>query len=323
MTAIFVPHTDHRPLAVDIVLANEFSLMCLAATLEPLRAANRVAGETLFAWRLLSSDGDPAITSSGVPFPVTGRFEAREARDTIIVVSAFDHERHGAPLIGRLRAVARRGIPIGGVEAGSWIMARAGLLDGYRATTHWEDIDEFARAFPAIDAVSDRYVVDRDRFTTGGATPALDLMLHLVRVRHGIAIALDVASIFIYDQERLSTEPQRIVSIGRLGRAEPKLAAAIRLMEGAIDEPLPMAALARRVRLSPRGLQKLFRRRLGMAPQTYFLALRLANARRLLQETRRSVIEIALASGFASASAFARAFRRRFGCTPRSIRKVT
>ncbi|MBM3597284.1 MAG: GlxA family transcriptional regulator [Alphaproteobacteria bacterium] len=319
---LFGPQPGNRPLVVDLVLASEFSLLSLAATMEPLRAANRVSGETLYKWRLLSEDGRPALTSSGVPIPVAGRFEARDVRDVLILVAAFEPERNGAPLLARLRQAARAGTPIGGIESGGWIMARAGLLDGRRATTHWEDIDEFARRFPAVDVVVDRYVVDGDRFTTGGATPALDLMLHMVRAQHGIAVALDVASVFIYDQERLPSEPQRIVSVGRLAMAEPKLAAAIRLMESTVDEPLRIADLARRMKMSSRGLQKLFRRRLDMAPHAYFMELRLATARRLLLQSRRSVLEVALASGFASATSFSRAFARRYGRSPRAVRRA-
>ena len=147
-------------------------------------------------------------------------------------------------------------------------------------------------------------------------------MLHMIRSQHGIAVALDVASVFIYDQERLPTEPQRVVSVGRLASTEPKLATAIRLMEDSIDEPLQMAVLARSVRLSPRGLQKLFWRRLGVAPHAYFMELRLATARRLLQQTGRSVLDISLASGFGSSSSFARAFARRYGRSPRTVRRA-
>ncbi|HKF70641.1 MAG TPA: GlxA family transcriptional regulator [Stellaceae bacterium] len=318
---LFSARTTDQPLVIDLLVVDGFSLMSLAATMEPLRAANRVSGRPLYDWRLVSPDGKSALSSSGVPLPVSGALDPKRSRDALIVVAAFEAQRRGAGLAARLRAVARAGVPLGGIESGAWLLAKAGLLDGYRATAHWEEVDEFAAAFRAVDVVADRFVIDRDRFTAGGATPALDMMLHLIRVQHGMTIALNVASIFIYDQEHLPADRQPIVQVGRLGFVEPRLTAAIRLMEGSIEEPLTIARIAAEIGLSARSMQTLFTRHLGAAPRTYYLDLRLDAARRLLQQTRRSLVEIAVACGFASASAFSRAFRRRYGRSPRELRR--
>jgi transcriptional regulator GlxA family with amidase domain len=318
---LFSARTTDVPLVIDLLMVDGFSLMSLAATMEPLRAANRVSGRALYDWRLLSPDGRPVVSSSGVPFPVSGPLDPRPSRDALIVVAAFEAQRRSAGLAARLRAIARSRVPIGGIESGSWILAKAGLLDGYRATAHWEEVDEFAAAFPAVDVVADRFVIDRDRLTAGGATPALDMMLHLIRIQHGMTIALNVASIFIYDQEHLPADRQPIVQVGRLGFVEPRLTDAIRLMEGSIEEPLAVARIAAEIGLSARSLQTLFVRHLGVAPHAYYLDLRLDAARRLLQQTRRSIVEIAIACGFASASAFSRAFRRRYRRSPRDLRR--
>ena len=151
--------------------------------------------------------------------------------------------------------MARRGVPLGGVEAGAWALALAGLLSGRRATTHWEDLEEFAARFPDIDVRPDRFVVDGPRFTTGGASPALDMMLNLIRARQGYALALDVASIFIYDQSRAAEDPQPMVSLGRLGWHEPRVSAAIRLMEERVERPLAIPAIARRAGVGARTLE--------------------------------------------------------------------
>jgi AraC family transcriptional regulator, glycine betaine-responsive activator len=309
------------PLVVDLLVVDGFSLMSLAATLEPLRAANRVSGRALYDWRLLSPDGRPALSSSGLPIPVAAALDPKSRRDALIVVAAFEAERRAAGLATRLRAVARARTPLGGIESGSWILAKAGLLDGYRATAHWEEVEEFAAAYAAIDVVADRFVIDRDRFTAGGATPALDMMLHLIRVQHGMTIALNVASIFIYDQEHLPADRQSIVQVGRLGFVEPRLTAAIRLMEESLEDPLTVARIAAQIGLSARSMQTLFVRHLGAPPRAYYLDLRLDAARRLLQQTRRGLMEIAVACGFASASTFSRAFRRRYGRSPRELRR--
>jgi transcriptional regulator GlxA family with amidase domain len=318
---LFSARTTDLPLVIDLLMVDGFSLMSLAATMEPLRAANRVSGRALYDWRLLSPDGRAVLSSSGVPFPVSGPLDPKPARDALVVVAAFEAQRRSAGLAARLRAIARAGVPLGGIESGSWILAKAGLLDGYRATAHWEEVDEFATAFPAVEVVADRFVVDRDRFTAGGATPALDMMLHLIRLQHGMTIALNVASIFIYDQEHLPADRQPIVQVGRLGFVEPRLTAAIRLMEGSIEEPLTIARIAAETGLSARSLQTLFARHLGAAPHAYYLDLRLDAARRLLQQSRRSIVEIAVACGFASASGFSRAFRHRYQRSPRDLRR--
>ena len=310
------------PLTVDLLILPETSLLSLASVMEPMRGANRVAGRRLFEWRLWSADGATPESSSGLPIAVSGAFDPGQAAEAVIALSSFNVDQYGtAHVLGLLRRAARRARAMGGVEAGAWLMARAGLLDGRRATTHWEDLDAFAAAHPEIDVRPDRFVVDGPRFTTGGASPALDMMLHLVRARYGYAIALDVASLFIYDQARGAEDPQRQVSLGRLGWREPRLREAVALMEGALAEPLAVAEIASAVGCSPRRLEELFRARLGVGPYGYYLTLRLNAGRRLALETALTMAEIADTTGFSSASAFARAFRSRFGESPGAARR--
>ena len=310
------------PAQIDLLLLPEFSLMSLAATVEPLRAANRVSARTLYAWRLLSVDGAPAVTSSGLAINVHGPFLSDTPRDALIVIAAFNARRHAVPLLAGLRRAARRGVPLGGIESGSWVLAQAGLLDHHRATTHWEEIEEFALKFPEIEAVVDRYVVDRKRFTAGGAAPALDMILDMLRRQHGLALALDVASIFIYDPRQSAHDEQRIVAVTQLAGSDRQLAETIRCMQAHLDEPLSIGAVARRIGLSTRALQLRFHARLGMSPYAYYLNLRLSAARRMLQQTRHSAGEVASAYGFGSGSAFARAFRIRYGVSPTEARRL-
>lgn len=295
-------------------------MLSLAAIMEPMRGANRVAGRALFDWRLLSPDGAPSESSSGLPLAVSGTTDAETDADAVIALASFEVQAHGDALSAPLRRVARRGIALGGVEAGSWLLARAGLLTGKRATTHWEDLEAFADAHPEIDVRPDRYVVDGRIFTTGGASPALDMMLHLVRARYGYAIALNVASLFIYDQAHQGDDPQPQVSLGRLGWREPRLREAVALMEASLDDPKSISSLAQQIGCSERRLAELFQSRLGTAPYAYYLTLRLNAGRRLTIDSALSMAEIAGATGFGSASAFARAFRGRFGESPSEAR---
>jgi transcriptional regulator GlxA family with amidase domain len=193
---IFAP--EAAPLSLDLLITPDANLLSVAATLDPLRAANRIAGRALYSWRLVSPDGAPPPLGAGVAPPVAGAFDPAVAHDALVVVSSFEVERHATPaLLAGLRAAARRRRAVGGVEAGSWLMAKAGLLEGRRATTHWEDFEAFALRHPEVDVRPDRYVIDGPRFTAGGAAPALDMMLALIRARQGAALALDVASVFI------------------------------------------------------------------------------------------------------------------------------
>jgi transcriptional regulator GlxA family with amidase domain len=318
---IFAPSAE--ALSLDVLVLPGANLLSLAATVDPLRAANRVAARTLYRWRLVSPDGAPPMTAAGLPIPVDGAFEPEAAEDALVVVASFDIDRHATPrLAARIAAAARRRRATGGVEAGSWLLARAGLLDGRRATTHWEDFEKFAAAHPAVDLRPDRYVIDGPRFTTGGAAPALDMMLALVRARQGAAVALDVASVFVYDEARAAETPQPSVSLGRLAARDPGVAAAVRAMAASLDAPLPIPAIARRAGLAERTLEARFRRSLGVTPRAYYLSLRHNEARRLLRDGPAAVAEAAAAAGFGSASAFARAYRARFGESPTAARRA-
>ncbi|GLS33951.1 Transcriptional regulator GlxA family, contains an amidase domain and an AraC-type DNA-binding HTH domain [Mesorhizobium albiziae] len=320
MPTIFL--AERSPVKVTLLVLSGSSLMCVASAVDPLRAANRVAGETMFDWKTVSVDGQPAITTSGLPIAVGGRFEPSEKTDVLVLIGGFGTRDHVSPgLTAGIRQVAKAARACGGVEAGTWLLGRAGLLEGRKATTHWEDMEDFAAAFPGADVRPDRYVIDGPVFTTGGASPTFDLMLHLIRTRLGMAVALDVASVFIYDQANAATDAQPLVSLGRLDGYDPRLAQAIRLMEAHVDEPLTIAAIAKRTGVTARALEMIFRKSIGETPGAYYLRLRLNAARRLVLDTRVAMADIAARTGFSSAAAFSRAFSKTFGEAPVRLRR--
>ncbi len=313
---------DQTALDVTLLVFSGASIMCVASAVDPLRAANRIAGAAMFDWKLVSADGRPAITTSGLPIAVSGRFDATRKTDVLIAIGGFGTRYEtAASLVTGFRRAARGTRAVGGIEAGSWLLARAGLLEGRAATTHWEDLEDFAAAFPGADIRPDRYVIDGPVFTAGGASPTFDLMLHLVRARLGMAVALDVASVFIYDQARAATDAQPLVSLGRLDGYDPRLAGAIRMMEGHVDRPLTIAAIARRTGVTARTLEKIFSRAIGETPGAYYLRLRLNVARRLVLDTAEPMVDIAARTGFSSGSAFSRAFSAAFGQPPAQMRR--
>lgn len=309
-------------LSVDLLIMPDTSLLSLASVMEPMRGANRVSGQALFRWRLFSVDGAVPDSSSGLPIRVEGAYGQTPRSDLLIVLSSFNVNRYStSATLALLRRAARNGQVVCGVEAGSWLMARAGLLRGRRATTHWEDLDQFADDHPEIDVCPDRFVIDRRFITTGGAAPALDLMLHLIRSRHGQALALDVASLFIYDQTRPAEAPQPQVSLGALGAREPRLGRAVALMEQTLGDPIRTATIADRIGCSARRLEELFQAHIGTTPLGFYLSLRLGAGRRMLLDGSMGIADIAEATGFSSSSGFARAYRRRYHESPSETRK--
>jgi transcriptional regulator GlxA family with amidase domain len=317
---IFQPSAE--PLRLTLLVFSGCSIMCVASAIDPLRAANRIASRSAFDWTIVSADGRPPQTTSGLPVAVEGRFEPAAKTDVLIAIGGFGTRYETtAPLVAGFRRAARQARAVGGIEAGGWLLGHAGLLEGRAATTHWEDLEDFAATFPGADVRPDRYIIDGPVFTSGGASPTFDLMLHLIRSRLGMAVALDVASVFIYDQARAATDAQPLVSLGRLDGYDPRLAQAIRLMESHVDQPLPISAIARRVGLSVRGLEMTFGKSIGETPGAYFLRLRLAAARRLVLDTREPMADIAERTGFSSASAFSRAFANAFGKPPSLLRQ--
>ncbi len=321
MRHLFEPAAD--PLQVTYLVLPESSLMTVASAVDPLRAADRVSGRSLFRRRMVSVDGRAPQTTCGLPVAVAGAFDPQAVApgSLLLVIAGFNAARHaGGPLLARIRAAARRAGGVGGIESGAWVLARARLLDGRAATTHWEDLEDFAAAHPAVRVRPDRWVVDGRVLTTGGASPTFDFMLHLIRSRCGYGVAIHVASVFSYDEAHAGTDAQPLVSLGRLAWHEPRVAAAIRAMEERLDAPVAVSTLAARSGVSARTLEKLFTATVGTTPGRFYQDLRLDAARRLVVDTRLPMTQVAVRTGFASASTFARAFRRRFGETALTLR---
>jgi transcriptional regulator GlxA family with amidase domain len=225
-------------------------------------------------------------------------------------------------LFAQLRRFDRQGKDIGALCTGSHILARAGLLDGYRCTIHWENLAGFAEDFPQIEATPELFEIDRNRFTCSGGTAALDMMLNLISSQHGHDLAASVSDQFIHERIRDQHDQQRMALPARLGVRHPKLMAVIKLMEANLEEPLDRGELASAAGLSSRQLERLFRKYLNRSPARYYVELRLNRARLLLLQTNMPVIDVALACGFVSASHFSKCYRDFFGKTPRKERNI-
>ena len=313
--SIFAPSSD--PLTIALLVLPQASILEVASTLDPLRSANRHLGHDAYRWRVVSPDGAPIPLTCGIELPSSGPLRTASADALIVIAGYRQSDVATSPLIRDLSRMARHFKAIGGIDAGGWVLARAGLLNGHKATVHWEDFEDFAAAHPNIDVLPNRYVIDKRRFTAGGAAPAADLMLHLIRSRHGPALALQVAASFI-TTAREGSDPQ--ITPPADPRLDPRVAAAIARMESQLDAPKPTAKIAAALNLSPRRFETLFRQNLGQTPGAYALQLRLSAARRLITDTRHPLAEVALRTGFTSASTLSRAFQNHFGLAPSHLR---
>jgi transcriptional regulator GlxA family with amidase domain len=314
---------DDQPQVYGFFLHPRFSMLAFTSAVEPLRAANRLSGRKLYEWKIISHDGRPVSSSSLIEVLPHGGLDDFEMLPNVVVVAGLSAQFfEDRKLFAWLRRLARRGCRIGALSTGSYTLAKAGLLDGYRCTIHWENLTGFREDFSNLDATGELFEIDRGRFTCSGGTAALDLMLSLMALEHGRTLATQVAEQFIHERIRDTHDRQRMSLRSRLGISHPKLLKVLELMEEHLEEPLPRSDLARRTGLSTRQLERLFRKYLGRTPTRYYQELRLYRARTLLTQTSLSVLDVALACGFVSASHFSKCYREFFRCTPREERQV-
>ncbi|MCT4655128.1 MAG: GlxA family transcriptional regulator [Cohaesibacter sp.] len=315
----------------SFLLFDQFSNLCLANAIEPLRAANMKAGKMLYDWSLISPDGEPVFSSSTMEIKAGHALgdlaDAPQGSalvpDILFTMPSYHYRSHGQPdILAQLRKLAKRGVTLGGLDCGSHMLAKAGLLDGYRATIHWEEVGLFEERFLDVEVTTDRFVIDRNRITAGGGTTTLDLMLELIRRDHGESLANEVAGVFVYDHERPPSDAQWMTPAGILARRNPAIAKVLTLMIDTLEAPLPMGEIASRTGMSQRGLERLFQAVLSTTPRKYYQHLRLSKARSLLMESRLTVEEIAVRSGYRTAIAFTRAFKGEFGIQPSRLRKM-
>ena len=313
--------TAKTPTSVGFLLVPGFALMSYAAAVEPLRAANLLSGRELYRWWHAAPGGKPVTASNGVAILPDCGTSTERAADMVLVCAGgnpalFDDKSAFA----WLRRLARKGVTIGGISGGPYILAKAGLLGGARATLHWEHLPAFREAFPDVEVVPSLFEIDGNRITCSGGISALDMMVALIERDHGRQLAASVGDWFLHTHIREGFGPQRMDLRYRLGVADEKLVAVLRAMETNLETPLARGALAHEAGVSLRQLERLFHRHVGHGIHAHYRMLRLDRARQLLRETTLPVLDVALATGFGSSSQFARAYAKTFGEPPSRTR---
>jgi transcriptional regulator GlxA family with amidase domain len=299
------------------VLMEYFTLLSFSSALDALRIANRMSGKKLYDWTFIGENEEFVSCSAGTQFKLDTTLIELHRDDTILLCGGTTiQESTTKKLIGWLRREARRGLIIGGLCTAAYPMAKAGLLDGKKATIHWENQDSFAEEFLEVELTKTVFVCDGNRYTTAGGTSSIDLLLKIIADDHGEELANAVADQMIYSSIRTDQDTQRLSVPTRIGVRHPKLSKVIQMMEINIEEPMSPSILAKDVGMSTRQLERLFRRYLDRSPKRYYMELRLQKARNLLMQTDMSVINVALACGFASPSHFSKCYRAHYDTTP-------
>lgn len=316
------PSRSRWPRSFGFVLVPEFSMMPFTAAIEPLRVANRMYGREIYSWKTLSGDGGPVRASNGAVVQVDSMLRLIGLADAVVVCAGVNAYSHLDPdLAAQLRRASRQGALIGSVCSGSIVLADAGLLDGRRCTGHWEDLETLAENYPSLDVTKSIYEFDGNRFTCSGGTAPLDLMLHFIAQDFGRDLAAQVADQMLHHSARKPAEPQRLDLSERTGARNPRVLDVIAAMEANLESPLPLAELAEVAGLSLRQLERLFGAELGMRPGLYYRQLRLKRARHLVLQTGMSMMQVAVATGFSSATHFAKAYGAMHGVAPSKDRE--
>jgi len=312
-----------QPTRIGFYLVPQFSMIAFSNALETLRMANQVTGETLYEWTLISSDGLPVSCSNGITLTPDHGTNRHDGNYQAIFVCGGNniHQLDDEAGVNWLRLYDRPEVVLGGLCTGSFVLAKAELLNNHRCTIHWENLASAREQFPHLVLSPELFEMDGNRYTCAGGTAPIDMFMCEVRDRHGAEVAKRISEQFICERIRDKNDRQRVPLTQRIGASQPKLADAVSLMEANIEEPMTLDELSFHVGLSRRQLERLFQRYLSCVPTRYYLELRLERARQLLLQTSMPIVDIALACGFISAPHFSKCYRDTYSVPPRDERR--
>lgn len=313
-----------KPYRFGFLLVPNFTLIGFSSAIEPLRMANMVSRSTRYEWLTVTGDGEAVAASNGVRVMPDCSIHDAPKLDALFICGPNPvPPKRDQMLIAWMRKISESGTALGGICTGSYLLARAGLMTGYRCTVHWEDTEGLTNEFHDIIVSPRIFEIDRDRYTCSGGIAAIDMMVTLISTHPGgRELASAVAELLVCERIRNSGDRQRIPLRQKLGTGQPKLSEAVTLMESNLEEPLSVDELANYVGLSGRQLERLFQEHLKCTPGNFYLELRLVRARQLLLRTEQTIIDVADACGFASVAHFTRRYSEFFGIPPGRERRL-
>lgn len=314
-----------KQIEIGFLIFPGFPMACLTSMIEPLRAANEVAGKDAFGWKLVSENGQRIEASAHVWFEPDQALDDCGDLDQLFLLSGPSSQFENPTLSdGKLRKFARHGVSVGAISGGVFPLARAGLLTGYVTSVHWCYEAAFASEFPNLDATEDVMIMDRGRVTASGAAAAFELALQLVDDALGAHVATEVACWFQHPMMRGQGVVQRKPTFTTQSTndmlPEP-IRQAVEIFSQNIEDPVNIADVAEQISVSVRQLERLFHKTTGTTPLGYYRSLRMHKARQLLHYTKESMSEIAIAVGYATSHTMIRNYQEVFGIHPREDRE--
>lgn len=295
-------------------------MSCLTSMIEPLRAANEIADCEAFTWRIVSEAGGRVSSSAQVGFDPDLTLSQADGLDYLFVLSSptanFVDKAHSD---GHLRRLARHGTAVGGVSGGVFPLARSGLLDHRPVSVHWCYEAAFAQEFPGLETRNDVIVFDHPRYTVSGAAAGFDLMLGFIEERLGGEVATEVACWFQHPVVRGRGILQKTPTFHRQSTADllpAPVAKAITLLGQHLSDPIAIEDLAENVGVSPRQLERQFKKATGKSPSHYYRTLRMKAARQLVLFSKEPIARIAVAVGYETVQPLVRHYRKEFNVSP-------
>ena len=304
---------------IGFLLLEHFSMMAFTGAVDAIVTANLVSGKPLYRFETFSVEGATVRSDLAINISVDGDLQAIDVKalDFLIVCGGYrSNLEPGRSTVARLREAARLGVALGSLWNGSYLLAHAGLLDGYACTVHPDSRAGLEEVCPQVKLLSNPFVIDRDRISSAGANSALTMMLAVIRNHHGEEIVRGVEEILACDRTLDDLPDLPMAALAEDLTLPAALRTVLQLMKNNVEEPLSIDDLAEHARVSRRQIDRMFQRHMNTTPARYYLETRLTRARRLLQQTNEPITSIAIACGFTGASHFSRCYREFFGVPP-------
>jgi transcriptional regulator GlxA family with amidase domain len=298
---------------VGFLLFEHFSLPAFTQVLDTIVTANLLRPK-LFSSRTFGMSNGEVVSDLGLVIRPDVQIDCSAIKDLdlLVICGGYRTELKATDqLISLLRTASDFGVSLAGLWNGAWFLGRAGLLEGYRCAIHPEHRPALAEFCKATQVSSEPYVIDRDRLTASSPSGAFHMALDWIKSLHDKALVEGIEDILAFEESRY----RRIKPAENICVSAP-LREVVKLMDANLEEPLELEQLAVYAGRSRRQLERLFREQLGTTPQRYYLELRITEARRLLQHTELSQVEILVACGFVSPSHFSKCYSSYFGYRP-------
>jgi transcriptional regulator GlxA family with amidase domain len=313
------------PLRVGVVLAHQFTLSAFAVFIDHLRLAADEGDRSRplnVQWSVMSARPESVSASCGVLIQPTSPLLPPGQLDYVVVIGGILHAgpQIDEPTTRYLREVGATAVPLIGICTGSFVLCRTGLMKGRRSCVSWYHYQDFLEAFPGQEVVADRlFLADGPRITCAGGAGAAALATYLIEQHLGRAVAQKASQVLLFDRQRSGSDAQPHPPLSETV-AEPRVRRALLLMEQNLARPIAVAAVAAELGLSARQLERLCRQHVGMGPASLYRQLRMRFANWLIENTDRSVTDIANEAGFADCAHFSRQFKDAYGLSPSTRR---